>query len=281
MDLVFEIKLRGQCCAINPFVPTGRDFQTIAVSWWWYISDAKQFKNFKKRNPKKPRDFSNCSQGFSITQKKPSLHHDSLWEETGKGHTVISDSRSFASPLDCVQFYCSPHIVDVEGFSGSSTQLHSTHGPLFGWRKPGCSMLLRPSTTVRILYTLRTSRIPSWQSLIYDSESIRPEYQEYDGVIVIHCMRSSLVLQERQASDRSFAMSNCTFGTRYYELVLVRVDGDGIQGDDVILGATCIGQDITQMKERVNSLKCWISPNHIKSYTSSLHLKVHQNIGVW
>ena len=69
-------------------------------------------------------------------------------------------------------------------------------------------------------------------------------------------MRSSLVLQERQASDRSFAMPNCTFGSRYYELVLVRVDGDCFQGDDVILGATCIGQDITQMKERVNSLKC-------------------------
>ena len=44
-------------------------------------------------------------------------------------------------------------------------------------------------------------------------------------------------------------MSNCISRTRYYELVLVRVDGDCIQGDDVILGATCIGQDITQMKE--------------------------------
>lgn len=152
---MFEIQLRVsvvQSILLIPFVHTRRDFQAIAVSWW-YISDAKLFfrtlRNATRKSNPGILHLSRRWCRFSITQgRRPALHHG-LWEETVKGHTVISCNFRFqkrpVSPLDYVQFYCGPHIfVCFPGFSGSSTQLHSTHGPLLGWNldAPCCFAIL-------------------------------------------------------------------------------------------------------------------------------------------
>ena len=184
MDLVFEIKLRVSVVQSILLYIRSETFKQLQ-SWWWSISDAKQFKNFKKRNSKKPRDFSTRSQGFSITQKKTSLHHDSLWEETGKGHFRFQ-KLCFALGL-CTILLQSPHrwCARIQWFFYSV----ALHAWAASWLKE--TLMLQVASPFNYgTYSVHTTNFPnsimtkSYRSYLRFDQNIKNRMMTYDDIVL-------------------------------------------------------------------------------------------------